>query len=91
MDNFDQGTRFFQEKAWLAEAVARAECERASFDAFYLRYTLGKKEILELREECRAQLGGRFDLLAFHDALLGCGSAPMPFMRALTRLQLGLE
>ena len=88
--DFDQGTEFFQSRAWLAEAVARAECERAAFDPFYLRYTLGKKEILELREECRAKLGGRFDLRAFHDALLGCGSGPMSAMRALTKLKLGV-
>lgn len=89
--DFDQGTRFFQSRAWLTEAVARAECERGAFDPFYLRYTLGKKEILELREECRTALGARFDLREFHDALLGCGSGPMPVMRALTRLALGLD
>jgi uncharacterized protein (DUF885 family) len=88
--DFDRGTRFFEEKAWLAEAVARAECERGSFDAFYLRYTLGKKEILELRQECRDALGTRFDLRTFHDALLDCGSAPMESMRALARLALGV-
>lgn len=89
--DFDQGTKFFQAKAWLTEAVARAECERGAFDPFYLRYTLGKKEILELREECRTALGSRFDLREFHDALLGCGSGPMPVMRALTRLKLGVD
>ena len=89
--DFDQGTRFFQDRAWVAEAVARAECERGAFDPFYLRYTMGKKEILELREECLEALGARFDLKAFHDALLGCGSGPMPAMRALTRLRLGID
>lgn len=89
--DFDKGTAFFQQRAWLAEAVARAECERAAFDPFYLRYTLGKKEILELREECRRALGPKFDLRAFHDTLLGCGSGPMPEMRALTRLRLGID
>ena len=89
--DFDKGTRFFMDKAWLAEAVARAECERGAFDPFYLRYTLGKKEILELRSECRSALKDKFDLRAFHDALLGCGSGPMPVMRALTRLKLGID
>lgn len=88
--DFDKGTEFFRERAWLAEAVARAECERAAFDPFYLRYTLGKKEILDLRGECRRRLGNRFDLRSFHDALLGCGSAPMPLMRKLTLHKLGI-
>ncbi len=89
--DFEQGTQFFQERAWLAEAVARAEAERGAFDPFYLRYTLGKKEILELREECREALGARFTIKGFHDALLGCGSGPMPAMRALTRIRLGIH
>ena len=88
--DFVRGTKFFVEKAWLAEAVARAECERGAFDPFYLRYTLGKKEILDLREECRRKLGPRFDLRRFHDALLCCRSGPMPDMKRLTRLALGV-
>ena len=88
--DFEKGTKFFKEKAWLAEAVARAECERGAFDPFYLRYTLGKKLILELREECRRRLGARFDLRNFHDTLLGLGSGPMPGLARLTRLKLGM-
>jgi uncharacterized protein (DUF885 family) len=88
--SFDDGTRFFTDRAWLTEAVARAECERAAIDPFYLRYTLGKQRILELREECRRRLGARFDLRAFHDALLGCGSGPMPCLRTLTIDALGV-
>ena len=78
--DFAAGTRFFVEQAWLAEAVARAECERAAFDPFYLRYTLGKRDLLALRAECRARLGAGFDLRRFHDAVLDCGSAPMPLL-----------
>jgi uncharacterized protein (DUF885 family) len=86
----EDGTRFFEENAWMTTAVARAESERGTFDAFYLRYTLGKKLILELRDECRKKLGSAFTLKGFHDALLGAGSAPMPAMAALTRLRLGI-
>jgi len=86
----EDGTAFFREKAWMTEAVARAESERGTFDPFYLRYTLGKKLILDLREECRRKLGSRFSLKGFHDALLGCGSAPMPALARLTRLRLGV-
>ncbi len=87
---FADGTRFFMEQAWQTEAVARAECERAAFDPFYLRYTLGKKAILELRAECRSTLGPRFDLKRFHDAMLDSGNAPMPLMRRLTLRALGI-
>jgi uncharacterized protein (DUF885 family) len=86
----ENGTKFFAENAWMTTAVARAESERGTFDPFYLRYTLGKKMILKLREECRSKLGPKFSLKAFHDALLGVGSAPMPAMAELTKLKLGV-
>lgn len=86
--SFEDGTRYFREQAWLSEAVARAESERAAIDPFYLRYTLGKKLIFDLRAECEAALGSAFDLRAFHDTLLGVGSGPMSAMRDLVKLAL---
>jgi uncharacterized protein (DUF885 family) len=40
-------------------------------------YKLGQLEILRLRERARERLGPRFDLRAFHDAVLGGGSLPL--------------
>jgi uncharacterized protein (DUF885 family) len=40
-------------------------------------YTVGMMEILRLRDRARAILGGRFDLRAFHDALLRSGPLPL--------------
>jgi uncharacterized protein (DUF885 family) len=42
-----------------------------------LAYKLGQLEILKLRDEARQKLGPRFDLRAFHDAVLGNGALPL--------------
>ena len=42
-----------------------------------LGYMVGRLEIRRLREEAEARLGARFDIRAFHDALLGHGNLPL--------------
>jgi uncharacterized protein (DUF885 family) len=46
-----------------------------------LAYRLGQREITALRAEARARLGARFDLRAFHDAVLADGAVPLPVLR----------
>ena len=45
-------------------------------------YLLGYEEILSLRAEAEQRLGPGFDLRAFHDTVLGGGSATLPVLRA---------
>jgi uncharacterized protein (DUF885 family) len=45
-------------------------------------YLLGYEEILALRSEAERRLGERFDLRAFHDAVLAGGSQTLPVLRA---------
>jgi uncharacterized protein (DUF885 family) len=47
-----------------------------------LAYKLGQLEILRLRDEARARQGSRFDIRAFHDALLGQGALSLGALRA---------
>ena len=54
---------------------------RGTFDPGYFAYTLGKLQILALREEAKKKLGDRFQLRAFHDALLAHGAPPVPLIR----------
>ncbi|MGA8030320.1 MAG: DUF885 domain-containing protein [Bryobacteraceae bacterium] len=45
-------------------------------------YEMGGLEILSLREEARKRLGTKFDLRAFHQAVLEQGSIPLSALRA---------
>jgi len=45
-----------------------------------LAYKLGQLEILKLRDEAKRRLGQRFDIKAFHDAVLGNGAVSLPVL-----------
>jgi uncharacterized protein (DUF885 family) len=77
----EQAERLFEERCYLAPVNAAREARRGALDPTYLVYTLGKWRILALREEARRALGDRFDLRAFHDALLRQGGVPLPLAR----------
>ena len=71
-------------------AESQDECTREVdryivWPAQALTYKLGQLEILKLREEAKLALGDRFDLRAFHDALLANGAVPMTVMRRTMR------
>ncbi len=63
------------------EATAHEQALRATFHPWYFAYTLGKLQILQLREEARTKLGAQFSLHRFHDALLAHGMPPLGIVR----------
>ncbi len=80
----DEGIEFMVEQTSFEEANARAEVHRYTYTPTYqLSYLLGKVLLLQLREDERRRLGGRFSLKAFHDTLLRNGSLPVSFHRRL--------
>ncbi len=50
-----------------------------------LAYKIGQLEILRLRAEARAAAGSRFDIRAFHDAVLGQGAVGLETLRDIVR------
>jgi uncharacterized protein (DUF885 family) len=79
----EQGVRFFRDEAFMEEASARREAERGTFDPMYLVYSVGKLMLMKLRNDYKQQQGKSFSLKAFHDTLLGHGTAPLWLHRAL--------
>jgi uncharacterized protein (DUF885 family) len=79
----DQATKFFQENCYYEEKPARSEAMRGTFDPGYFNYTLGKLQILKLREDYKAQEGEGFSLQKFHNQMLDHGMPPIRLLREL--------
>lgn len=77
----EEAKRRFVDDCKQDEANARQQALRGTFDPGYFAYTLGKLQILALRDEARRRLGERFVLADFHDALLAHGAPPIPLIR----------
>ncbi len=77
-----QAVEYLVENARLDRAGAEIEARRYALTPTQpMSYLLGKTLLLELRDETRRRLGGRFDLHDFHAALLASGSVPPALIR----------
>ena len=69
---------FMKENSALSDANIDAEVNRyISWPGQALGYKLGEIKIRELRAKAEAALGPKFDLRAFHDAVLAQGAVPL--------------
>jgi uncharacterized protein (DUF885 family) len=81
--SIEEATKFFQDNCYYEEKPARQEAMRGTFDPGYLNYTLGKLQILKLRDDYKAQQGDEFSLEKFHNALLNHGMPPIRLLREI--------
>jgi hypothetical protein len=72
-----QAEKRFVDDCHQARSEAHEQAVRGTFDPGYFAYTLGKLQILALREEARKAMGEKFSLQRFHDALLAHGAPPV--------------
>jgi len=79
--SFDQAVEFFQKEGYQSRETAMVETKRGTGDPTYLYYTLGKLEILKLREDVRKRDGAAFSLEKFHDEFLRQGFPPIKIVR----------
>ncbi len=77
----DQAAAFFVHEGYQSPAVGLMETKRGTADATYLYYTLGKLEIMKLREDLKAKQGAAFNLQQFHDDFMRQGPAPIKIIR----------
>jgi uncharacterized protein (DUF885 family) len=76
-----EAVEFFVKEGYQVRPVAEKEAKRGTSDPTYLVYTLGKLQILKLREDYGKLKGDRFKLGEFHDAFLAQGYPPIRIVR----------
>jgi uncharacterized protein (DUF885 family) len=66
----EQGVEFFEKEGFATRIIAERETRRGVIGPNYYAYTMGKHQILALRDKLRARDGASFELRAFHDAFM---------------------
>jgi hypothetical protein len=79
--SFDQAVDFFVSDGYQSRSVATVETKRGTSDPTYLYYTLGKLQIMKLRDDLRKKQGASFSLQRFHDDFMRQGGAPIKIVR----------
>jgi uncharacterized protein (DUF885 family) len=78
-----QALDFLSSNTSLSQANVRAEVDRyISWPGQALSYKMGEIKIRQLRAKAEQKLGNKFDLRAFHDALLANGALPLEILEA---------
>jgi uncharacterized protein (DUF885 family) len=79
--SFDEAIDFFQKEGYQSKEAATVETKRGASDPTYLYYTLGKLEIMKLREDMKKKQGAAFSLEEFHNDFLRQGFPPIKIVR----------
>ncbi len=77
----DQAVDFFVNQGYQSRSIGLVETKRGTSDATYLYYTLGKLQIMKLREDMKQKQGAAFNLQDFHNNLMKQGFAPIKVVR----------
>ena len=79
--SIEQAEDFFQKEGYQSKEAAVVETKRGTGDPTYLYYTLGKLEIMKLREDLKKKQGAAFSLEEFHNNFLKQGFPPIKIIR----------
>jgi uncharacterized protein (DUF885 family) len=79
--SIEQAEEFFQKEGYQSKETATVETKRGAGDPTYLYYTLGKLEIMKLREDMKKKQGAAFSLEEFHNSFLKQGFPPIKIVR----------
>ena len=79
--SFEEAVAFFQKEGYQSKETAVVETKRGASDPTYLYYTLGKLEIMKLREDVKKKQGAAFSLEEFHNSFLRQGFPPIKIVR----------
>jgi len=79
--SYGEAVEFFQKEGYQSKESAVVETKRGAGDPTYLYYTLGKLEIMKLREDLKKKQGAAFSLEEFHNNFLRQGFPPIKIVR----------
>jgi uncharacterized protein (DUF885 family) len=83
----DQMIQFFRDHTAMDEKNIESEVDRyIAWPGQALAYKLGQMKILELRELAQKELGAKFDIRTFHDAILAEGALPLDVLDSRMRI-----
>jgi uncharacterized protein (DUF885 family) len=79
----EQAIQFFKDNTGKTDQDITVEVDRyIVWPGQALAYKLGQLKIRELRTEAERRIGARFNVRAFHDAVLGQGAVPLNVLEA---------
>ncbi|MGL0787058.1 DUF885 family protein [Xanthomonas translucens pv. undulosa] len=77
----EQAQAYLRDNTALSQHEVTTEVDRyIAWPGQALSYYLGELKIIALRRKAEAALGEKFDIRAFHDAILETGSVPLPVL-----------
>ena len=77
----EQAQQYLRENTALSDHEVETEVDRyISWPAQALSYYLGEMSIMKERRKAETTLGAKFNIRAFHDAVLETGSVPLPVL-----------
>ena len=87
----DEALALMVDHAYQSEGEARLKIIRAKQTSCQLStYFVGRTAMCRLRESIQTEMGERFDLARYHEAVLDLGSVPVKYLPELVRTRLGL-
>ena len=87
----EEAMNFMTADAFQSESEARLKLVRAKQSSVQLStYFVGRMAHYRLRQQIESEMGDKFSLAAYHDAVIAPGSVPMKYLPELVRIQLGL-
>src|SRR5436853_630727 len=85
----DEALKFLMEGAYQSEGEARLKIIRAKQSSTQLStYFVGRTAFYRLRQAVQRELGDRFELGRYHEAVLANGTPPVKYLPELVRERL---
>jgi uncharacterized protein (DUF885 family) len=86
-----EALKFLTRDAFQSDAEARLKLVRAKQSSVQLStYFVGRMAHYRLHQQIEREMGGKFSLAAYHNAVIAPGSVPVKYLPELVRQQLGL-